>query len=71
MIKGWDSRVAMIGMDGELEYLIKAWKRVLKSFQNTEAVGAVTVVCVTCIIYIRTSIPLTSIDEYKRLNNRL
>ena len=36
-------RVAMIGMDGELEYLIKAWKRVWKSFQNAEAVGAVTV----------------------------
>ena len=33
----------MIGMDGELEYLIKAWKRVWKSFQNAEAVGAVTV----------------------------
>src|SRR5579859_854324 len=29
------------------------------------------VVCVTCIIYIRTSIPLTSIDECKRLNNNL
>ena len=28
------------------------------------------VVCVTCIIYIRTSIPLTSIDEYKHLNNK-
>src|SRR5579859_2938875 len=27
------------------------------------------VVCVTCIIYIRMSNPLTSIDEYKRLNN--
>jgi len=31
----------------------------------------VIVVCVTCTIYIRTSIPLTSIDEYKHLNNRL
>ena len=28
---------------GELEYLIKAWKRVCKSLQNAEAVGAVTV----------------------------
>ena len=35
--------VAMIGMDGELEYLIKAWKRVCKSLQNAEAVGAITV----------------------------
>jgi len=30
-------------MDGELEYLIKAWKRVCTSLQNTEAVGAITV----------------------------
>ena len=30
-------------MDIELEYLIKAWKRVCKSLQNAEAVGAVTV----------------------------
>src|ERR1700733_13082730 len=35
--------VAMIGMDGELEYLIKAWKRVWESLHNAEAVGAVTV----------------------------
>ena len=35
--------VAVIGMDRELEYLIKAWKRVCKSLQNAEAVGAVTV----------------------------
>ena len=33
----------MIGMDGELEYLIKAWKRVWESLQNAEAVGAITV----------------------------
>jgi hypothetical protein len=33
----------MIRMDGELEYLIKARKRVWKSLQNAEAVGAVTV----------------------------
>src|SRR5579859_6578666 len=43
MVGTWGRRVAMIGMDGELEYLIKAWKRVWKSFQNAEAVGAVTV----------------------------
>jgi len=30
-------------MDRELEYLIKAWKRVCKSLPNAEAVGAVTV----------------------------
>ena len=30
-------------MDGELEYLIRAWKQVWKSLQNAEAVGAVTV----------------------------
>ena len=32
--------VTMIGMDIELEYLIKAWKQVWISLQNTEAVGA-------------------------------
>jgi hypothetical protein len=30
-------------MDGELEYLIKAWKRVWESLHNAEAVGAITV----------------------------
>ena len=30
-------------MDGELEYLIRAWKQVWKSLQNIEAVGAITV----------------------------
>ena len=40
---GWGRRAAMIGMGGELEYLIKAWKRVWKSFQNAEAAEAVTV----------------------------
>jgi hypothetical protein len=30
-------------MDGELEYLIKAWKRVCKCLRNAEAVGAITV----------------------------
>src|SRR5579859_6140046 len=33
----------MIGMNGELESLIKAWKRAWKSFQNAEAVRAITV----------------------------
>ena len=37
--KGW-GRVAMIGMDKELEYLIKAWKRVRINLRNTERVGA-------------------------------
>jgi hypothetical protein len=35
--------VAMIGMDGQLEYLFKARKRVCKSLQTAEAVGAITV----------------------------
>src|SRR5579859_1270804 len=43
MVGTWGRRVAMIGMNGELDYLIKAWKRAWKSFQNAEAVGAVTV----------------------------
>jgi len=34
---------AIIGMDGELEYLIKAWKQACKGLENTEAVGAITV----------------------------
>ena len=33
----------IIRMDGELEYLIKAWKWVCTSLQNTEAMGAITV----------------------------
>jgi len=36
-------RVAVIGMDRELEYLIRAWKWVCKSLQNVEAVGAIIV----------------------------
>jgi len=41
--KGWGKRAAVIRMDRELEYLIKAWKRVCKGLRNAEAVGAVTV----------------------------
>ena len=35
---GW-GRVAMIGMDKELEYLIKTWKRVRISLRSTERAG--------------------------------